>query len=214
VPAEAHEMFSTQVDNQGSIRLNIVQGEREMAGDCRSLGVYHLGGIPAMPAGLPQLRVEFRVDANGILGVCALEQRSGRRLDVQIVPNHGLTRQEVERIERESFAMARQDMARHRIADLIATGALDLGWVRTQLGRYAAGLASEPRGRIEGAVATLSALLERARGDWEAVAADELMRAKEALDRASIPLHELAMTRTLQQGEANEQQPGGKRASP
>lgn len=209
VPAEAHEMFSTQVDNQGSIRLNIVQGEREMAGDCRSLGVYHLGGIPAMPAGLPQLRVEFRVDINGILGVSALEQRSGRRLDVQIVPNHGLTRQEVERIERESFAMARQDMARHRIADLIATGALDLGWVRTQLGRYGAGLASEPRGRIEGAIATLSALLERARGNWEAVAADELMRAKEALDHASVPLHELAMTRALQQGEANQQQPGG-----
>jgi len=86
--------------------------------------------------------------------------------------------------------------------------------VRTQLVRYGAGLASEPRGRIEGAVATLSELLERARGDWEAVGADELMRAKEALDHASIPLHELAMTRTLQQGEANEQQPGGKRASP
>ena len=107
--------------------------------------------------------------------------------------------------------MARQDMARHRIADLIATGALDLGWVRTQLGRYGAGLASEPRGRIEGAIATLSALLERARGDWEA---DELMRAKEALDHASVPLHELAMTRALQQAEANQQQPGEERASP
>ncbi|MFT3683628.1 MAG: Hsp70 family protein [Phycisphaerales bacterium] len=72
IPAAGHEMFSTQVDGQTSIKLHVLQGEREMAADCRSLGEFHLRGIPAMPAGIPQLRVDFNVDANGLLTVsCA-----------------------------------------------------------------------------------------------------------------------------------------------
>src|SRR5205085_11044683 len=117
VPTRASEMFSTSADGQTSIKLNILQGEREMAADCRSLGIFHLRGIPPMPAGIPKLRVEFFVDANGVLSVNAVEQRSSKRLDIQIVPNHGLSREEVDRLEAESFAHAKDDMARHRIAD-------------------------------------------------------------------------------------------------
>src|SRR5262249_28107271 len=120
VPARATELFSTSVDGQTSIKLQIVQGEREMAADCRSLGVFHLRGIPPMPAGIPQVEVEFLVDANGVLNVSAHERRSGRRAALQVVPNHGLTREEVERMEADSVAHAREDMTRHRIVDLIA----------------------------------------------------------------------------------------------
>jgi molecular chaperone DnaK (HSP70) len=199
VPARASEMFSTQKDGQGSILLNIVQGEREMAVDCRSLGTFHLRGIPPMPAGLAQLRVDFVVDVNGILSVEAVEQRSQRRLRVQIVPNHGLTREEVHRIERESFAFAREDMARHRIADLIANSELDAGWIRTQLARYGTDVPAELRGAIEAALEALEGFITRAKADWQAVVADEFARAKESLDRASMPLHEAAMTRSLRQ---------------
>ena len=76
VPARATEMFSTSVDGQSSIRLSVYQGEREMAADCRKLGEFHLRGLPPMPAGIPQLEVQFLVDANGVLNVSAHERRS------------------------------------------------------------------------------------------------------------------------------------------
>src|SRR5690606_31530509 len=119
VPARATEMFSTSVDGQVSIKLNIVQGEREMAADCRSLGEFHLRGLPPMPAGVPQLEVAFNVDANGVLDVTAHERRSGKRASLQVIPNHGLTRDEVDRMEAEGFEHARADMQQHRVVDLI-----------------------------------------------------------------------------------------------
>ena len=203
VPAEAHEMFSTSVDGQTSIKLNILQGEREMAADCRSLGEFHLRGVPAMPAGIPQLRVTFRVDANAILSVAAHELRTGVRLDVQVVPNHGLTRAEVERIERESFAHARDDMRRHRVADLIANTTLDLGWIDRQMARHANALDTSQRTTIEQAAAAVRAMLTQAKADGTSVDPDDFQQAKETLDRASMRLHEVSITRTLRAAEGN-----------
>lgn len=210
VPTRAHEMFSTSVDGQTSIKLNVLQGEREMAPDCRSLGEFHLRGIPPMPAGIPQLRVEFFVDANGILSVSAVERRSGKRLDVQIVPNHGLTQEEVERIERESFAHAREDMTRHRITDLVANSKLDLHWISQTIARVeAAGAATgSPGNTLEPAylndlklkVEDLKRIATSAERDWRSVDADAFHRAKEQLDRASIRLHEVAIAISLRGG--------------
>ncbi len=199
IPAAGHEMFSTQVDGQTSIKLHVLQGEREMAADCRSLGEFHLRGIPPMPAGIPQLRVDFSVDANGLLTVSALERRSGKRLSVQIVPHHGLSSDEVERIERESFANARSDMSRHRIADLLANSRLDLLWINRQLNK-SGGLVSAPqRAAIEQSAAALQSFVDRsaAEGGGAAVDPDAFHAAKEALDRASIPLHEASIRQSL-----------------
>ena len=107
VPARAKETFSTSVDNQTAIELKILQGEREMAEDCRLLGEFHLRNIPRMPAGVPQLEVEFLVDANGVLNVSAIEKRSGVAATLQVIPNHGLTKDEVDRIEAESHRARR-----------------------------------------------------------------------------------------------------------
>lgn len=204
VPARAHEMFSTSVEGQTSVKLNVLQGEREMAADCRSLGTFHLRGIPPMPAGIPKLRVEFFVDANGILTVTAIEQRSGKRLDVQIVPSHGLSQDEVERLERESFAHAREDMLRHRITDLVANSKLDLHWITRTLERvegsqsvdgprleaeYAAGLRRQ--------IGALQSFITAASSDWRSVDPDAFHAAKEDLDRASIRLHEVAIALSL-----------------
>jgi molecular chaperone DnaK (HSP70) len=199
VPARAREMFSTSVDNQTAVTLNILQGEREMAADCRSLGTYHLRGIPPMPAGIPKLRVEFAVDASGVLSVSAVEERSGKRLSVQIVPNHGLTQDEVERLERESVVNAREDMLRHRIADLVANSRLDVNWISKQLDRLGTELPAALAGDVRARVDALGGLCDRAAGDWTSVDADEFHKAKEALDRASIPLHELSITRSLRE---------------
>ena len=201
VPARAVEMFSTSVDGQTSIRLNIVQGEREMARDCRSLGVFDLGGIPPMPAGMPQVEVEFLVDANGVLSVHARERRSGKRASLQVVPNHGLTREEVERMEAEAFAHAREDMARHRIADLVVNSRLDLKWVEDALGRVRGALEPGYVAELEAASARLRRLADAGERDWRAVDANEFHAAKEALDRASVRMHEAAITASLRGGE-------------
>jgi molecular chaperone DnaK (HSP70) len=199
VPARAVERFSTSVDGQASIRLNVVQGEREMAADCRSLGEFHLRGIPPMPAGMPRVVVEFMVDANGILNVSAVEERSGKRAELQVVPNHGLTREEVARMEAESVAHAREDMARHRVVDLAASASLDLGWIGKQLSRHGARLEAAERAALEARMEEVRAMVERAREDWRGVDANEFQRAKEALDRASVRLQEVAIAATLRE---------------
>lgn len=200
VPAVASEMFSTSVDNQTGVDLNVYQGEREMVGDCRLLGRFRLAGIPPMPAGMPQVRVEFAVDASGVLSVSGVELRSGKRVAAQVAPNHGLTREEVERIERDSLLHARQDMGQHRIVDLVANSKLDVHWTRRQLGIAGDALATEDRQRLDGALARLEAMIAKAAADWRSIDADEFHRAKEALDRASVRLHEASITRSLQGG--------------
>lgn len=197
VPARAREMFSTSVDGQTSIKLHVLQGEREMAADCRSLGEFHLRGIPPMPAGLPQVEVTFAVDANGVLHVSAVERRSGKRTDLQIVPNHGLSRDEIDRIERESFLHAREDMARHRVVDLIANSKLDLTWIKHRLGVLRDKLEPAYRDALTSQIDSLETLVAAAQADWRAVHPDAFHRAKEALDRASIPLHELSIAESL-----------------
>ena len=200
VPAQASEMFSTGVDNQTGIKVHVLQGEREMAADCRSLARLELAGIPPMPAGIPKLRVDFLVDASGILTVQAAELRSGKRLEAQVVPNHGLTQVEVERLERESFAHAREDMTRHRIVDLIANAKLDVNWIDKQIERHGAKLAAAEAESLRSQVAALKKLIADAERDWASVDADAFHAAKEALDRASVRLHEVSIAESLREG--------------
>jgi molecular chaperone DnaK (HSP70) len=201
VPARATELFSTSVDNQTGIKIHILQGEREMSADCRSLGRFELKGIPPMPAGIPKLRVEFLVDASGILTIRAVEERSGKRLEAQIVPNHGLTAEEVDRIERESFAHAREDMTRHRIVDLIANAKLDLNWITKQLERLGNEIPPDIRTDVEHRVAALKAMVHRATADWSSVNPDHFHQAKEDLDKASIRIHEIGIAKSLREEE-------------
>ncbi|MDP6633684.1 MAG: molecular chaperone DnaK [Phycisphaerae bacterium] len=118
VPCQASETFSTYVDGQTSVDIHVLQGERELAKDCRSLGKFQLTGIPPMPAGAPRVQVTFLLDANGILGVSARELRSGKAASVQITPAHGLTRDEVDSMVNESYAHAMEDLNAHRLIDL------------------------------------------------------------------------------------------------
>ena len=200
VPARAREMFSTSVDGQTSIRVHVLQGEREMAEDCRSLGVFDLK-VPPMPAGAPQLEVEFMVDVNGVLRVRATEKRSGREAKLEVVPSHGLTRDEVDRIEAESVTHARDDMTRHRIADLIANASLDLRWIRAGLEKHGSELDEAARADLTRMTTELATMIKRAGADWRSVDPGEMHNLKEAMDRASVRLQEIAITRSLQSGD-------------
>ena len=198
-PARAIETFTTSIDGQTKIAINVLQGEREMASDCRQLGKFELS-VPPMPAGIPKLEVEFLVDANGVLNVSAVEQRSGKRAAIQVAPTHGLSREEVDRLERESFEHAREDMTRHRIADLIVNGRLDIKWTRLAIERVGEGIEGGYRNEIEAVIGKLDSLLDRAVKDWSSVDADVISTARDAMNQTSMRLHEVSIVRSLREG--------------
>jgi len=111
IPASATEHFTTGVDGQTNVAIHVVQGERELAVDCRSLARFDLKGIPPMSAGLPRIEVKFLIDADGILKVTAREQRSGQAAKIEVKPTYGLTDEQVESMILDSFDHAEEDFA-------------------------------------------------------------------------------------------------------
>ena len=197
IPARAKEMFSTSVDNQSHVQLHVLQGEREMVSDCRSLARFELRDIPPMPAGIPQIEVEFLVDANGVLHVTAGERRSGRRATVQVVPSFGLTNEEIERIEHESIVHARSDMHHHRVVDLAVNSTLDIKWIGDALLRTRDDLPSEYVDSLEALITRLKGFISLAHTSPHDVDANAFQQAKEELDRASVAMHEKSISKSL-----------------
>jgi molecular chaperone DnaK len=117
IPASGSEMFTTGVDNQTAVDIHVVQGERELVGDNRSLARFRLRGIPPMPAGLPRVQVQFQIDANGILSVTASELRTEVEQTIEVKPSYGLTDEEVERMLLDSFEHAEADIAARLLID-------------------------------------------------------------------------------------------------
>ncbi len=111
IPATGSEMFTSGVDNQTAVDIHVLQGERELVGDNRSLARFKLRGIPPMPAGLPRVQVQFQIDANGILSVTARELRTNIEQTIEVKPSYGLTDDEVERMLLDSFEHAEADFA-------------------------------------------------------------------------------------------------------
>jgi Fe-S protein assembly chaperone HscA len=117
IPASATGYFTTGVDGQANVAIHVVQGEREMARDCRSLARFELRGIPPMAAGQPRIEVKFLIDANGILHVSAREQRSGKAAEIEVQPSYGLTDDQVEKMILDSFDYAEQDFAQRQLIE-------------------------------------------------------------------------------------------------
>jgi molecular chaperone DnaK (HSP70) len=110
-------MFTTGVDNQTAVEIHVLQGERELVADNRSLAQFRLRGIPPMPAGMPRVQVQFQIDANGILSVTASELRTGLEQTIEVKPSYGLTDEEVERMLLDSFEHAEADFAARLLID-------------------------------------------------------------------------------------------------
>jgi Fe-S protein assembly chaperone HscA len=117
VPASSTQHYTTQVDGQVNVAVHVLQGERELAKDCRSLARFDLKGIPPMPAGLPRIEVRFLIDANGILHVSAREQRSGKEAEIEVQPSYGLTDEQVESMILESFDSAEEDFRQRQVIE-------------------------------------------------------------------------------------------------
>jgi Fe-S protein assembly chaperone HscA len=117
IPASATEHFTTGVEGQTNVAIHVVQGERELASDCRSLARFDLRGIPPMSAGLPRIEVKFLIDADGILKVTAREQRSGQAAKIEVKPTYGLTDEQVESMILDSFDHAEEDFAKRLLIE-------------------------------------------------------------------------------------------------
>jgi Fe-S protein assembly chaperone HscA len=117
IPASATQYYTTQVDGQTNVAIHVLQGERELARDCRSLARFDLKGVPPMPAGLPRIEVKFLIDANGILRVSAREQRSGKEAEIDVQPTYGLTDEQVENMLLESFDFAEEDFRQRQVIE-------------------------------------------------------------------------------------------------
>jgi molecular chaperone DnaK len=117
IPASATQHYTTQVDGQANVAIHVLQGERELAKDCRSLARFELKGVPPMPAGIPRLEVKFLIDANGILHVSAREQRSGKEAEIEVQPSYGLTDEQVESMILDSFDSAEEDFRQRQLIE-------------------------------------------------------------------------------------------------
>jgi molecular chaperone DnaK len=117
VPASATQFYTTQADGQANVAIHVLQGERELAKDCRSLARFDLRGVPPMAAGMPRIEVKFLIDANGILHVSAREQRSGKEAEIQVQPSYGLTDEQVEGMILDSFDNAEEDFRRRQVIE-------------------------------------------------------------------------------------------------
>src|SRR6202140_3489268 len=117
VPASATQYYTTQVDGQTNVAIHVLQGERELAKDCRSLARFDLKGVPPRAAGIPRVEVKFLIDANGILHVSAREQRSGKEVEIQVQPSYGLTDEQVEGMILDSFDNAEEDFRRRQLIE-------------------------------------------------------------------------------------------------
>jgi molecular chaperone DnaK len=118
IPTKKTEVFSTAADNQPSVEIHVLQGEREMAKDNRTLGKFHLVGIPPAPRGVPQVEVTFDIDANGILNVSAKDRATGKTQNITITSSSGLNKDEVEKMVKEAQSHSEEDKKRREMVDL------------------------------------------------------------------------------------------------
>jgi Fe-S protein assembly chaperone HscA len=117
IPATGSDMFTTAVDNQTAIDIHVLQGERELVADNRSLAKFKLRGVPPMPAGMPRVQVQFQIDANGILSVTARELRTDIEQAIEVKPSYGLTDEQVEQMLLDSFEHAEEDFEKRLLIE-------------------------------------------------------------------------------------------------
>ncbi len=155
IPASAQELYTTGVDNQTGIDIHVLQGERELAKDCRSLARFTLK-VPPAPAGLPRIEVKFLIDANGILQVAAKDLRTGEQRTIEVQPSYGISDNEIERMLEESIEYAEQDFAERQVIEARTESESILAATAKALANeQSSHLATEERAKIEAAIAAL-----------------------------------------------------------
>jgi molecular chaperone DnaK len=189
IPTRKSEVFTTAADGQTSVEIHVMQGERPMARDNRTLGRFHLVGIPPAPRGVPQIEVTFDIDANGILHVSARDQGTGKEQAITITASTGLTKDEIDRMVKESEAHAAEDTRRREEIEL--RNKLDADVYATEK------LLSENRDKLGTTeIEPVETALKEAKSALEEGQAERIKAATEQLQKASFRLGELMYQRT------------------
>lgn len=200
IPVSASEMFTTHVDNQTGVDIHVLQGERELVPDNRSLAKFQLKGLPPMPAGLPKVEVEFIVDANGILSVRATELITSLAASIQVSPSYGLSDEEVERMLRESCAYAETDFEKRFLIEAGTQADSMIRATRRSLNRGGHLIDEQEKQQVEECLRELESLMVSK--DYKAI-----RNRMESLARESQHLAELLLKEALTEAIQN---PGGK----
>jgi molecular chaperone DnaK len=162
IPTSKKETFSTASDSQTSVTINVLQGEREFAKDNRTLGQFDLTDIPSAPRGMPQIEVEFGIDANGILNVSATDKATGKSQDIQITGSSGLSKDEIEKMKQDAENNAGDDKARRDLIEVKNQAEQIVYATRKQLEEHGGKVEAEIRSTIESNVANLE---DKLKGD-------------------------------------------------
>ncbi|MFB6247551.1 MAG: molecular chaperone DnaK [Salinibacter sp.] len=203
IPTKESEIFSTAADNQTSVEVHALQGDREMAKDNRTLGRFHLDGIPPAPRGTPQIEVTFDIDADGILNVSAVDKATGKEQSIRVEASSGLTEEEIEKMKEDAEKHAEEDKKRKERAETINEANSMVYTTQQNLEEYGDKIPDDKRGPIEDALEQVEDELETADAD-EPV--DRLEDALEDLnEKWSAASQEIY---AAQQEEAQQGQPG------
>lgn len=192
IPTKKSETFSTASDNQPSVEIHVLQGERPMARDNRTIGRFHLDGIPPAPRGIPQIEVIFDIDANGILHVTAKDKASGKSQNIRIEASSGLSDDEIQRMKREAEANAETDRKAKEEADKVNQADSMIFNTEKQLKEFGEKIPADKKTAIESALETLKeahknkdltaidAALQTLNAAWEAASKDLYNASQEA----------------------------------
>jgi molecular chaperone DnaK len=197
IPTSKKEIFSTAADNQTSVTIHVLQGEREFAKDNRTLGRFDLSDIPPAPRGMPQIEVEFAIDANGILNVSATDKATGKSQNITITGSSGLSSEEIDRMKQEADAHAAEDKSRREVIDLKNQGEQIIHATKKSLEEHGEKVSAETRGNIESAVTNLE---EKLRGEDKAA----IEAALKQLNDASMELGKVMYEQAAAQAPASE----------
>jgi molecular chaperone DnaK len=181
IPTSKTEIFSTAADNQTTVDIHILQGEREFARDNRTLGRFQLADIPSSPRGIPQIEVTFNIDANGILNVSAKDLATSRQQSIEIKSSSGLSDQEVEKMKKDAESHAEEDRRKREVVDLKNQADQLVYSTEKTLKEHGGKVSGDVRGKIENAVNNLK---EAVKGD----SAEAIRKAMENLGTASQEL--------------------------